>query len=317
VKRKSILSLALLCLCAAPAWAWDLGASYGLESVKFGLLQRQSSGKLNSPEYALNMGVIHYDLIDYSGALAAAITNTNRMLAADAGAKMDAEADAQRQLDHGAVIATGHGSRTWELAQPVEGRTLLSVGIGTTTDGTFNDGVNSGNITKANAFELDYIRNAVSEELESLPHTTWGLDIGISFKSYDVTYVPGPVSLTSSVTDNRFVMGMPLQLSLAHGLGVENLQAELYGDGDILAGIGYLCKLSGLAYGYGARIGYRAFDFVNLSAGYDMRAYTKSSVDKNDDGSLRIEGPQSIGTIRVGATLDLDYILEHYFTKVE
>lgn len=317
MKRKNIYALALLCLCAAPAWAWDLGASYGLESVKFGLLQRQSSGKLNSPEFNLNAGIIHYDLIDYSGELAAAITNTNRMLAADAGARMDAEEDAKRQLRNGAVVATGHGSRTWELAQPVEGRTLLSVGVGTTTDGTFDTGTVKGNITKASAFELDYIRNAAGDELESLPGTNWGLDVGITFKSYDVTYVPGPLSITSAVTDNRFVMGMPLKLSLAHGLGLENLQAEVYGDGDILATIGYFCRLSGLAYGYGARVGYKTFGFVNLSAGYDMRAYTKSSVDKNDDGTLRIEGPQSIGTISFGATLDLDYILEHYFTKVE
>ena len=319
-RSKFILTLALLALGAAQAQAWDLGVDYGMEKTILGEYYLGSGGSAatsSTPAFDLNMPLLRYSLVDYSGELAAGISNLNNSMAARAGAQMDAENDARRQLENGAVIATGHGERSWELAQPVEGRTVLSVATGSTTDGTFSSASGTGAIESAKALVFDYQREVTAGEWESLYGLNYAVSADLAFRSYDITYVPLTSSPGTKKTSNRFMTGLPVGLTLAHGLGLEGLQAEVYADFDVLAGLTYFAKWNGLAYGYGTRVSYKTLGFLSVFGGYDIRAYTKSSVDKNDDGSARIEGPQGMGAWRVGAAIDLSYIFDKYFTKVE
>lgn len=311
------LMLALLALSAASTHAWDLGADYGMEKTTLGEYF-SSKASADTPAFELNMPLLRYSLVDYSGELAAGISNLNNSLAAQAGAQMDAEEDARRQIRNGASYAVGHGERSFELAQPVEGRTVLSVATGTTTDGTFSGtSLTPGAIESAKALVFDYQREVVAGEWESLYGLNYALAVDLAFRSYDITYVPLTATPSSKKTANRFYMGLPMSLTLAHGLGLEGLQAEVYADFDVLDGLTYFAKLNGLAYGYGSRISYKTFGFLSVFGGYDVRAFTKSSVDKNDDGTTRIEGPQGMSAWRAGAAIDLSYIFDKYFTKVE
>lgn len=316
------LNLGLALGAARQAHAWDLGVDYGIETVTLGEFYTGAAGSAstrNTPAFAINMPITRYSLTDYSGELAAGISNLNNSLAAQAGAKMDAEADAQRQIDNGASYAVGHGSRTFELAQPVEGRTVISYATGTSTDGTFIGASGTGKLIQAKALEIEYLRNVASGEWESLYGMNYAVDISSQYRSYDMSYTQvTPTSPGGALrNDNRQMLGMPLGFTLAHGLGLEGLQAEVYGDFDILAGLCYLGKFSGLAYGYGTRVNYKTFGFLSLFAGYDVRAYTKSSVTANDDGSARIEGPQQFAGWRAGGSIDIGYLFNKLFTEVE
>lgn len=316
-RTKLLPMLALLALGTSQAKAWDVGADYGVETVQLGDYQAFSGGitnSKNSPGFDLSMPVIHYTLIDYSGELAAGISNISGSLAAQAGADMDARLDAERQIRNGAVFATGHGSRTFELVQPVEGRTSIVFGTGSSTGGTWNSLTNTGAVISSKVVEFNYQRNVNAGEWTSLYGLAYAFDIALDYRSYDVTFAD---TTSSAKTVSRYMMGMPLTFTLAHGLGLEGLQAEAYGDFDILAGITYFAKWNGLAYGYGGRVSYKTLGFLSVFGGYDVRAFTKSSVDKNDDGSLRVEGPQSISAWRAGAAVDLSYIFDKFFTTVE
>lgn len=313
---KALLVLALLALGAGKAQAWDLGVDYGMEKTTLG---EYYSGKANAdtPAFELNMPLLRYSLVDYSGVMAAGISNLNNAMAAQAGAQMDAEEDARRQIRNGASYAVGHGSRSFELAQPVEGRTVLSVATGESKDGTFSSATSTGAIESAKALVFDYQREVTSGEWESLYGLNYAVSVDLMFRSYDITYVPLTATPTSKKTANRFAMGLPLGLTLAHGLGLEGLQGEVYADFDVLAGLTYFAKWNGLHYGYGTRVSYKTLGFLSVFGGYDVRAFTKSSVDKNDDGTMRIEGPQGMSAWRAGAAIDLSYIFDKYFTKIE
>jgi hypothetical protein len=318
VARMKLL-LALGLALAARAQAWDLGADYGTETVTLGeYYTGGSGGKVNTPAFDLSIPLTRYSLTDYSGELAAGITNATRMAAANEGAKQDAIRDAENKAARG-EYGDGHGSRTWELAQPVEGRTVISYATGKATGGTYQYASGStGAVVEAKALEVDYLRNAGSGEWDSFYGTAYAVDVTLAYKSYDMTYSYANTSYTTALrTDNRSMLGIPVGLTLAHGLGVENLQAQVYADFDVLMGITYFAKWNGLSYGYGTRVNYKLFNCLSLFGGYDVRAYVKSSVTDNTDGSKRIEGPTQMAAWKAGASVDLGYLFELLFTEID
>ena len=316
--RIKYLMLLGLILSSAQATAWDLGVDYGVESATLGEYYTGATGtnsKNNTPGFDLSIPVMRYSLTDYSGELAAGLSNLTRSMAAQEGAHQDAIADAEAQIREGRGNGVGHGSRTWTLAEPVEGRTVISYATGSTTGGTFKGASGTGVVLTANTMQIDYLRNMGSGVWESLYGSDYAFDISIQYKSYDMTYLIPATGAKRA--DNRQMLGMPVAFTLAHGLGLRGLQAEIYGDFDVLMGLTYFAKLNGLSYGYGTRINYKTLGFLSVFAGYDVRAYTKSSVDVNDDKSARIEGPTQMAAWKLGVSVDLGYLFNLVFTKVE